>query len=529
MNCHYSLKYAFCHARLIRYSVNKEYELKLSLTPEVAEKLTRKKALSGVSKKRRQQRRLVSTYYDTPRHILRKSGMALRIRNDGRKHTQTLKVRTSGPAGLQNHDEWSAVVDGDRPNFERIDDDELARSLMRRRCEDRLKSLFTTDVERTSMVLKTPGAKVELAIDQGHIRAEKNGRQREESVCEAELELVSGDPASMLELALELCETYDIQLAHRTKAERGYALARPSLRPRPAKARLRALDPAMTAGEAFDAVIRSALHHLFVNYEPTLKGHPEGVHQYRVAMRRLRAALRCFKKLLPYDKRKAFNGEFRWFQQRLGPARDWHVFLDETVPLVAKSRFGDEEGVERLRRIARTQRLRSTRDGTELLESRRHARLILQFERWLAGLREGADPKRFNMPVQDFGRAVLRKTHGELVADKRALSRMPPDHLHELRKRGKKLRYASEFFSPLWPREEARPLLKMLERLQNRLGEANDAAVARHILVTLGPQRVDHSAMRLMDDWSEARIANRIRKAMPHWRHLRSAEPFWEG
>jgi inorganic triphosphatase YgiF len=509
--------------------VNKEYELKLSLTPEVAEKLTKKKALNGVSKKRRRQKRLVSTYFDTPRHILRKSGMALRIRNDGRERTQTLKIGTSGPAGLQNHDEWSAVVDGDRPNFSHIADDELARSLARRRCEDRLNSVFTTDIERTSMLLKTPGAKVELAIDQGHIRAGKNGRHRTEPVCEAELELVSGDPASMLELALDLCETYDIQLAHRTKAERGYALARPSLRPRPAKARLRALDPAMTAGEAFDAVIRSALHHLFVNHEPTLKGHPEGVHQYRVAMRRLRAALRCFKKLLPYDKRKAFNGEFRWFQQRLGPARDWHVFLDETVPLVAKSRFGDDEDVERLRRIARTQRLRSTREGIELLESRRHARLILQFERWLAELREGADARRFDMPVQDFGRAVLRKTHGELVADKRALSRMPPDHLHELRKRGKKLRYASEFFSPLWPREEAKPLLKVLERLQNRLGEANDAAVARHILVTLGPQRVDHSAMRLMDEWSEARIANRIRKAMPHWRRLRAAEPFWEG
>ena len=162
--------------------MNKEYELKLSLTPEVAQKLTKKKALSGVSKKRRQQRRLVSTYFDTPRHILRKSGMALRIRNDGRQRTQTLKIGTTGPAGLQNHDEWSAVIDGDRPNFDRIDDEELARSLARRRCEDRLNSVFTTDIERTSMLLKTPGAKVELAIDQGHIRAGKNGRHREEPV-----------------------------------------------------------------------------------------------------------------------------------------------------------------------------------------------------------------------------------------------------------------------------------------------------------------------------------------------------------
>ena len=101
--------------------MNKEYELKLSLTPEVAEKLKKKKALSGVSNKRRQQQRLVSTYFDTPRHILRNSGMALRIRDDGRKRTQTLKVRTRGPAGLQNHDEWSAVVKSDRPTFDTLE------------------------------------------------------------------------------------------------------------------------------------------------------------------------------------------------------------------------------------------------------------------------------------------------------------------------------------------------------------------------------------------------------------------------
>ena len=211
---------------------------------------------------------------------------------------------------------------------------------------------------------------MELAIDEGVIKAGANGTVREEPVCEAEFKLLSGDASAMLKLALEVCESYDARPAHLSKAERGYALARPALKPKPEKAAPIQLGRGMTVGEAFQAIVRDTLEHLLRNQPPTLAGHPEGIHQTRVAMRRLRAALQAFKRLLPYRERKAFNGEFRWFQQRLAPARDWHVFLTEILPLLEAEGSAGAEQIRRLRRTAQNERRRATKAALEHLESR---------------------------------------------------------------------------------------------------------------------------------------------------------------
>ena len=333
----------------------------MSLSRSAARKLAKSKGLRSLRKGRGKHSHLTSTYFDTPRHVLRKSGFALRLREDGRRTVQTIQAQAEALLGLQSHHEWTAPIDGDQPSLARISDPELARDLSRRRCENRLRSVFTTEFNRTTMRFRTAGSEIQMAIDEGRIRVDSNGHSREEPICEAELELVSGDPTQMLELALSVCETFDVRLTHLTKAERGYALARPALRPRARKATLVTLEPELSAGAAFRAIASGALEHLFLNEVPVFAGRPGGVHQTRVAMRRLRAALRAFKALLPYDKRKAFNSEFRWFQQRLAPARDWHVFLDETVPIIARS--VPDADLKKLRRLARSERRRATQEA----------------------------------------------------------------------------------------------------------------------------------------------------------------------
>ena len=325
--------------------MHEETEFKLSLSPAVASRILRYKGLRSLRKGRRGKFHLVSTYFDTPRHALRKSDIVLRVRDNGKGREQTVKAPFQGPAGLQNFREWTVPVNGDCPNLCAVDDPTLARELSRRRYEKRLRPVFTTDFEREAIHIRTQGTEFELAVDQGVIHAETREGRVEERICEAEFELLSGDPARMFDIALELCEAYDIRLGHLTKAQRGYALARPALRPRPLKAPKVALTEEMSVGEAFNFIIGGALEHMFANEVPTLEGKAEGVHQTRVAMRRVRAALRAFKKILPYDKRKAFNGEFRWFQQRLAPARDWQVFLSETLPRIAAAAPEQEEAI----------------------------------------------------------------------------------------------------------------------------------------------------------------------------------------
>ena len=145
-----------------------------------------------------------------------------------------------------------------------------------------------------------------------------------------------------MEFALEVCETYDATLTHMSKAERGYALARPALRNRAhARRRWWRSRPTSPSAIRFESVVDGALEHLFDNRVPVLSGHPGGVHQSRVAMRRLRAALRAFKGVLPYDRAESVQQRASLVPAgKLAPARDWHVFLDETLPLIAKANPG---------------------------------------------------------------------------------------------------------------------------------------------------------------------------------------------
>ena len=508
--------------------MHEETELKLSLSPEVANRILRYKGLKSLRRGRRAKRHLVSTYFDTPRHALRKSEIALRVRDNGSGRQQTIKAPFRGPAGLQNFREWTVAVNGDCPNLRAVDDPELARRLARRRYEKRLGPVFTTDFEREAVRIRTGGAEFELAVDQGVIRAETPGGRVEEPICEAEFELLSGDPARMFDVALKLCEAYDIRLGHLTKAQRGYALARPALRPRPVKAPKVSLTEEMSVGDAFNFIIAGALEHMFANEIPTLEGRAEGVHQTRVAMRRVRAALRAFKRVLPYDKRKAFNGEFRWFQQRLAPARDWQVFLGETLPRVASAARGRDEAVERLRRVARRESRRAVREAAACLESRRYARLLLQFERWIASLEKEAGSRALGEPVKPFAVGVLRRTWRYFLEDTRPLSRIPDEDLHEIRKRGKKARYATQFFNSLWSGPDVLPFMKLMGRFQDSLGKTNDAIVARHVLAAVRPGRIDPSVISLAQEWSQARVRKCLRTAQPQWRRLVRTAPFWE-
>ncbi|MBT8442591.1 MAG: CYTH and CHAD domain-containing protein [Gammaproteobacteria bacterium] len=508
--------------------MDQELEIKLALSPRDARKLAKKKGFKSGGAKRHRNRRLISTYFDTPRHLLRKSNIALRIRDDGDRKTQTIKTPFAGPIGMQSMRELSTRVRGSEPELDRISHPELMWRLSPDGGAHRLDSVFTTDVERTTLQLRARGADVELAVDQGVIRTGHNGHKREEPICEAELELLSGDPVSLLDVALEVCESYDVRLLHMSKADRGYALARRSLRPSPKKPARVELSRSASAGQAFEIIMAGALEHLFANQVPVLQQHPGGVHQTRVALRRLRAGLRAFKMLLPYHERKAFNNEFRWFQKRLAPARDWHVFLTETLPQIADHYPASTARLERIRRLARDERRRTTADAIECLQSRRYTRLILQFQRWLATLRDDIPAEVFDQPLLPFARAVLAKTRRDLLREERSLTHLPAEDLHGLRKLGKKVRYATEFFSYLWKRDSTKLYLRLMESLQDSLGEANDASVARHILWTVSPGKLDAEAVRLVQDWSQDRVTDCIRAARQPWSEYRAIEPFWE-
>src|SRR6185503_6302413 len=132
-----------------------------------------------------------------------------------------------------------------------------------------------------------PETMIEAAIDEGAIRAVDSGII--EAISEIELELKSGDAAALYDLALRLLETAAIRIETRSKSERGYRLCEGGdAAPAAAHAEPLALDPEMTFGAALQQIGGSCLAQLLHNEAAVLAAEAEGVHQMRVAMRRLR-------------------------------------------------------------------------------------------------------------------------------------------------------------------------------------------------------------------------------------------------
>src|SRR5262245_20680366 len=134
---------------------------------------------------------------------------------------------------------------------------------------------------------------IELTVDKGKIEA---GRQST-PLCELELGLKRGESAELFKLARVLAEEVPVQLAVKSQAERGYALVAGE-EPQAVTAAPVALTPDWSRQAACKAIARACLRQLVANTPATLRGDPEGVHQMRVALRRLRAAISLFADML---------------------------------------------------------------------------------------------------------------------------------------------------------------------------------------------------------------------------------------
>ena len=76
------------------------------------------------------------------------------------------------------------------------------------------------------------------------------------------------------------------------------------------------------------AIIGGCRDHWLANVAAAIDGRdPEGIHQTRVGLRRLRSALSLFKKQIPPGQRSALNTEAKWLFGELGPVRDLDVFI----------------------------------------------------------------------------------------------------------------------------------------------------------------------------------------------------------
>lgn len=503
-----------------------EIELKLAATPEGWAAVRRHHALAAANAGRARTAAIVSTYYDTPAGELREHGIALRLRRSGSRWVQAVKAAGQVVAGMHRRSEyeWPLVR-------ARLDTAKLAATPWAGVFADavgRLKPVFTTEFSRTEQPLAfADGTRATLCFDRGTVRA---GRKRA-PLCEIEVELIEGDARRLYDLALALCADIPLAPMHASKADRGYALAqaRPLLPVRAGRAPL-ATDAA--APQALAAIAADCLSQISGNAEGLRAGGDgEFLHQFRIGIRRARSLLDIAAESETPDDLAKLDAELRDFGILFGSARDWDVFATGTLAAIAAhlSEAGLRQSFGRLRSRATQQRRLHLAAAQAVAGSPRYTCLILALGRFCAGLEIAAADAP---PATALARAALERNERRLRKRGKHLAAADAVGRHRVRVAAKKLRYAAEFFAPLFRHAGARTYIGVLAELQGRLGTLNDMTAATRLLDELAPTTgngMAHThAAGIVRGWIAAMSAREVERLGKSWRRFAKAKPFWE-
>lgn len=473
---------------------------------------------------------LAAMYLDTSDRRLAQAGIAWRLRREGRRWVQTLKA--GGTNALERFEHEVARADASHDASVHAGSptgDKLMATLGDAQAEGAEVGVrFQTDVRRTSRTLRTRGAVVEVAFDEGRLLSQ-GASQR---IREIEFELVSGSAAAMLALAERWRKRFGLILDPRSKAERGDRLAEGSAYPPLRKSNRLTYPDEATATQAFGTVLDECLAHITHNAIGLIEGDPalrvEHVHQLRVGIRRLRSALRSFAGWAPSPPDHLVDG-LRALFATLGQSRDRDVLDSGVAALLA------EIGAPPLAVAASG----GGPDPAEAVRAGETQGLLLAWITWRTALAEQPPPMLDAAPTEpdtaappqadDDGSAFhrkaerrLRRWHRRIVADWNAFDTLDDTGLHALRKRIKRQRYAVEFFAPVLRRRSIERYLKPLATIQDRMGELNDLFVARasyQALVATDP------AAWFALGWLAARIADVRLLAKPELGRLAKVDP----
>jgi triphosphatase len=504
---------------------NREFELKLDLTGQELGQLIEQTKPNG--RGAGSQKRLRSVYYDTPDFRLHAKGIALRVRAIGRRYVQTVKLDARLNGGLFNPIEIEDRLERPEPDVNRIHDENVRRKVRKAIRGSALTQAFETVVTRTTRKLRSGGSVIELALDKGEALA----MNRRSEICEAELELVSGNPSDLLKTAQTLFAKGNVRPAPMSKAERGYRLLLKKPRsnaPEPVHANPPEIKQGQTCGEAFANILHSARDQIVSNKTVVLEtDKPEGAHQLRVGLTRLRSAHRALRPLIDSAQLRQLENDARTIARVAGRLRDADVLMEDIyAPVAGNPRHGP--GFEELYKALKAHRAAMQQGARQALNSEAWTRLLLSLTLWPAMLER--DPA-LQKPVEDCAGKLLQRRWKKAAKLGRSIESLEGDSRHKMRKTLKKLRYTAEFLAPLYPRAKVKPFIKRLKKLQDVFGYVNDVGMAASLREIASSHCEGGAASIAAGEVlgsHEAKVPEVWQRAHKAWRRLKASGPFWK-
>ncbi|MFT3987141.1 CHAD domain-containing protein [Aestuariivirga sp.] len=467
---------------------------------------------------------LKTTYYDTADGDLIARKIVLRVRREGRGRPVLCvklppkdnpfkrgEIEVPSPKGLAD------IL---------LFDDEVSQKLADILNGKPLVSQFDTVVRRQLLHAGTDAAAIEMALDEGEVVA---GRKRQ-PLAEVELELKSGEEASLYALAIQLAREAPLRLEFLSKSQRGFLLAQGKV-PSPVKASPLRLE-AGAVDDGIAAILGNGLAHFTANWAALRAGEDvESVHQLRVALRRTRSALGVFSKFIPCAEFLSFRERAGGIAAQFGPARDCDVFEERlrAGPLSSGDRPSSADAVMARLKLARE---KAYADARAVIEGEEATCFVLDIQAFLArrGWASAREESLGGITAEGFAASALEKLHKRVRKRGKGFAQLDDHARHRLRIALKNLRYGIEFFGGLFGHaKRQQSWLAVISDLQDRLGAHNDVVTARRLLgeLTAGGGAEMSEAAGFILGW-EAREAILAEKELGEaWDTLKAQEPFW--
>ncbi|HWI07293.1 MAG TPA: CHAD domain-containing protein [Solirubrobacteraceae bacterium] len=259
----------------------------------------------------------------------------------------------------------------------------------------------------------------------------------------------------------------------------------------PSKLRI-TLDPGQRADAAAVTILRRLLDVIEANTPGALADvDSEFLHDLRVAVRRSRALQRELRGVFAPEPLGFYRDGFRELQALTGATRDLDVQLLEFGDLAGGLGDGAGADVAPLRRLLERRLVAERGRMVAGLRSARTRALLAGWREFLDGLGDAPEDDRPDAarPIADVAAERIGTVYRRMVKMGRAIGDdSPHEALHDLRKKGKELRYLLEFFSSLYPPQVVRPMVATLKDLQDVLGRFQDREVQADLLRALGDE-----------------------------------------
>ena len=236
------------------------------------------------------------------------------------------------------------------------------------------------------------------------------------------------------------------------------------------------VHPEQTIDAAFKHILRTNLASIERSEPVAIAGKDiEGVHEMRVGLRRMRSALTVFRSVIPYRVTKPFAKDLRWAAKALDRARDLDVYIAENLSAKRK------KPQAKMRALATKQRKEAYDRVRRVIQGKRYQGIKVRLVDWLDGntwhkTLTKQERKAVERKVTPFASRVLEAHRTKVLKNGRDIQQLNSEALHDLRIECKKLRYATEFFGPLYG-VQMKSFTKHLKEIQGLLGTLHDIAV----------------------------------------------------